>query len=247
MENKSLNVWQKLLFVRKGFLEANVKKTGINRHLEFKYFELEDIVPTATKLACEYGLLFCTSFTNEEAKMDVIDIENPSSIITFTSPMREIDSIESSKTGGKLTNAVQNLGSQETYQRRYLYMLALDITEHDTFDGETGEMVKDEDGAPVPAPKKRTKKVPVSEEERAQIKKEVVDSDGAAEPLQVEAVKGLLEKLLELDQEQESFVQEIIVGTDKLTTLTKAQAALLINELNDLVASYEVVNKPTEG
>ena len=51
-----LNVWAKLLKARQMFLEASVKKSGINRHLEFKYFELEDIVPTATSIGNELGL-----------------------------------------------------------------------------------------------------------------------------------------------------------------------------------------------
>ena len=48
-----MNVWMKLLVARQKFLEAGVKKSGINRHLEFKYFELEDIVPVITPIASE--------------------------------------------------------------------------------------------------------------------------------------------------------------------------------------------------
>ena len=131
-----LNVYAKLLLARKMFLTAGVKKTGVNRHLEFKYFELEDIVPVATEIGNEIGLLFLTTFENEYALMTVVNTDNPTETIEFKSPMKEIDSIESSRTGGKLTNAVQNLGSVETYQRRYLYITALDIVEADGFDGD---------------------------------------------------------------------------------------------------------------
>ncbi len=121
-----LNVWAKLLKARQMFLEASVKKSGINRHLEFKYFELEDIVPVATSIGNELGLLFLTTFETEYAQMTVVNTDNPEQTIVFKSPMKELDSIES-KTGGRITNAMQNLGSAETYQRRYLYMTALDI------------------------------------------------------------------------------------------------------------------------
>ena len=117
---ETMNVWSKLLLARKLFQETNVKKSGINRHLEFKYFELQDIVPVATKIGYEIGLLFVTTFEPETAQMTVVNVHNPDEIIIFRSPMKEIESIESSRTGGKLTNAIQNLGSAETYQRRYL-------------------------------------------------------------------------------------------------------------------------------
>lgn len=237
-----LNVYAKLLLARKKFLEAGVKKSGLNRHLEFKYFELEDIVPVATDIGNELGLLFLTTFESEYALMTVVNTENPSETIEFKSPMKEIDSIESSRTGGKLTNAVQNLGSVETYQRRYLYMTALDIVEADNFDGDVG----------APEAKATTKKpaakakAPVTPEKREKIKEEVVDSTGQAEELQIEALKALLEQLLELDLEQESLVQDIVLQTDKLTNISKEACETLITELGQLVESYATVNKSEE-
>lgn len=241
---ETMNVWQKLLVARKLFLEANVKKSGINRHLEFKYYELQDIVPVATVISEEVGLLFVTTFETEYAQMTVVNVHNPDEIIIFRSPMKEIDSIESSRTGGKLTNAIQNLGSAETYQRRYLYMAALDIVENDLFDGEVGETEKPNPEKPV---KRTTKKAPVTPEKRAEIKNELVDSEGQAEPLQIEALTAILGKLLELDPEKEELVQEIVMQTDKLTNISKSACEALIKELGELVASYETVSEPTEG
>lgn len=249
MENQTtpayneMNVYSKLLLARKLFLEANVKKSGINRHLEFKYYELADIVPVATVIGAEIGLLFLTTFTTENAEMKIVNVHTPTEIITITSPMKEIDSIESSRTGGKLTNAVQNLGSAETYQRRYLYMAALDIVENDVFDGEEGEPIKPDPEKPA----KRTKKAPVTTEKREEIKAEIVDSDGQAEPLQIEALSNVMEKLLELDPDKEELVQEIVLQTDKLTNISKSACEDLIKELGELVDSYEVVETPTEG
>lgn len=237
-----LNVYAKLLLARKMFLTAGVKKTGVNRHLEFKYFELEDIVPIATEIGNEIGLLFLTTFENEYALMTVVNTDNPTETIEFKSPMKEIDSIESSRTGGKLTNAVQNLGSVETYQRRYLYITALDIVEADGFDGDVG----------APEAKATTKKptakkaAPVTPEKRKEIKDEVVDSAGQADELQIEALKNVMEQLLELDPEQESLVQQIVVETDKLANISKEVCETLIIELGQLVESYTVVNGSEE-
>ncbi|WP_251183368.1 ERF family protein [Anaerocaecibacter muris] len=237
-----LNVYAKLLLARKMFLTAGVKKTGVNRHLEFKYFELEDIVPVATEIGNEIGLLFLTTFENEYALMTVVNTDNPTETIEFKSPMKEIDSIESSRTGGKLTNAVQNLGSVETYQRRYLYITALDIVEADGFDGDVGAP-EAKATTKKPAPKKAA---PVTPEKRKEIKNEVVDSAGQADELQIEALKNVMEQLLELDPEQESLVQQIVVETDKLTNISKEACETLITELGQLVESYTVVNGSEE-
>ena len=236
-----LNVWAKLLKARQMFLEASVKKSGINRHLEFKYFELEDIVPTATSIGNELGLLFLTTFETEYAQMTVVNTDNPEQTIVFKSPMKELDSIES-KTGGRITNAMQNLGSAETYQRRYLYMTALDIVEHDEFDAEVGEPPK-----PPKAPAKKKPAAPVTSEERAEIKSEIVNSDGQADTLQIEALTAVMQQLLDIDPEKESLVQEIVLQTDKLTNISKVACEELINELAQLVESYNQVNAPTEG
>lgn len=237
------NVFAKLLEARKRFLEAGVKKTGLNRHLEIKYFELEDIVPVITPIAHELGLLFLTTFDNEYARMKVVDVEHPENTIEFTSPMREIESIESTRTGGKLTNAIQNLGSAETYQRRYLYMTALDVVENDTFDSELGAP----EAAATTKKLASAKKAPVTAEQRKEIKQEVVDSNGQADDLQIQALKALLEKLLELDPDQESFIQDIVVQTDKLTNISKVACEQLITELAQLVESYDTVSTSTEA
>lgn len=241
---ETMNVWSKLLLARKMFQEANVKKTGVNRHLEFKYFELQDIVPVATIIGYEVGLLFVTTFEADVAQMTVVNVHNPDEIILFRSPMKEIESIESSRTGGKLTNAIQNLGSAETYQRRYLYMAALDIVESDTFDADVGEPE-----APNPEkPAKKTKaKPPVTPEKRKEIKEEVVDSNGQAEPLQIEALSNALQQLLDIDPEQEEFVQQIILQTDKLTNISKMACEALIKEICDLIESYQTVSKNEEA
>lgn len=47
---EAMNVRQKLAKARLYFLNQKVQKSGKNMHLEFKYFELEDIVPPATRV-----------------------------------------------------------------------------------------------------------------------------------------------------------------------------------------------------
>ena len=126
MSEQKMNVYQKLLKARADFLAEKVKKSGKNQHLKFDYFELDDIVPVATRIFSEVGLLPVVCFDGDLATMRVVDTDCPESHITFTSPVVTLN-----QNG---MNAVQALGAAETYQRRYLYYMALDICEPDAVD-----------------------------------------------------------------------------------------------------------------
>lgn len=112
------------------FLQRNVKKSGKNSFAKYEYFELSDIVPVKTEIFAELGLVDVVTFDNDFATLTLYSVEATDQHITFQSPMRELDV--------KGANAIQSLGGVETYQRRYLYMMALDIVEADMFDATQG-------------------------------------------------------------------------------------------------------------
>ncbi len=103
---KTTNVYQKLLTARAKFLEANVEKTGKNMHLSFKYFELEDIVPTAIRIFNEVGLIPVVNFTADVATMNIINTDNPEESIPFVAPFNQIAPIVSNA-GKQATNEMQ--------------------------------------------------------------------------------------------------------------------------------------------
>ena len=74
---KTMNVYQKLLKARAMFLASNTQKSGKNMQLAFKYFELDDIVPIATKIFEEVGLISLVSFEGEKAVMQILNTDNP--------------------------------------------------------------------------------------------------------------------------------------------------------------------------
>ena len=129
MEKK--NIYQKLMNVRTNFHKLELKKSGHNKFANFKYFELGDFLVPATKLLNEEGLCPIVTFNNELAKMTVINTDNPSETIEFTSPMRDLEL--------KGANSMQSLGGVETYQTRYLYIQLLNIVESDSFDAVSGK------------------------------------------------------------------------------------------------------------
>lgn len=129
MEKK--NIYQKLMEVRTNFHKLELKKSGHNKFANFKYFELGDFLVPATKLLNEEGLCPIVTFNNEVAKMVLVNTDNPSETIEFTSPMRDLEL--------KGANSMQSLGGCETYQTRYLYIQLLNIVESDSFDAVSGK------------------------------------------------------------------------------------------------------------
>ncbi|HGE7938587.1 TPA: ERF family protein [Clostridioides difficile] len=125
------NIYIKLMNVRVKFSKLNLKKSGENKFANFKYFELADFLPQATGLLEEAKLCPIVTFTNEYATLTLINGENPSEQIVFTSPMRDLQL--------KGSNELQALGGIETYQTRYLYIQLLNITENDSFDAVSGK------------------------------------------------------------------------------------------------------------
>lgn len=127
-----MSVYKKLMDVRIAFNQLELKKSGHNKFAQYKYFELGDFLPQAQILFHEHGLCGVVSFGKELAVLRIIDIEDNSNI-EISSPMAEANL--------KGCHPIQNLGAVETYTRRYLWVAALELVEHDAID--SGEPVKD--------------------------------------------------------------------------------------------------------
>ena len=121
-----MNVYQKLNAARKKFHGIELKKSGHNKFAGYKYFELGDFIIPALAIFNEVGLTSIISFGKEEALMRIIDNDKPEDMIVITSPM--------STAALKGCHEVQNLGAVQTYLRRYLWVAALEIVEHDALD-----------------------------------------------------------------------------------------------------------------
>lgn len=231
-EMENLNVYAKLAMARTKFLEAGVKKSGKNMKMKYKYFELDDIVPIALPIFEECHLVAITSFTNDLATLTIVNCDSPDQCINFTSPMKEIEPIISSTTGGEVTNAIQRLGSVETYQRRYLYMIALDIVEADEMEATTGI----NEPAPAPAPH-----APVTPEKREEIKKELTATDEPADSLQLDALKAAVKKLRAIPGTEDKCVK-IALDTNGFTNVSKAKCEALIHAITAEVNASEKEN-----
>ena len=129
-----MSVFKKLSKARVMLQQVEMTKSGNNKFAGYKYFELADFMPHINRIFDELGLVGVVSYTNELATLNIYDIDGGEPIV-ITSPMAEATL--------KGYHPVQNLGAAETYQRRYLWVTALEIAEHDALD--SSEPVKQVD------------------------------------------------------------------------------------------------------
>lgn len=225
---QTLNVFQKLIKARAMFLNEEIKKTGKNMKLEFKYFELSDIVPVATRIFEEVGLLPIVNFTDTTASLEMANVDNPEETIVFLAPFIQITPVVSTKTGNAVMNEMQALGSSITYMRRYLYMIAMDICEDDTIDSDTGIKVP----APVAKP---TRTAPATPVERKEVKEGLTAVNEQATDLQIKGLKAVLKKLKDTDPKYEELIQNIAIQTEGFTKVSKSDCEALIQKITAML------------
>ena len=131
---------------------APLHKSGHNKFAGYKYFELGDFLPTINSIFNDIGLCGVVSFTADLATLTITDIDDGSQI-TITSPM--------GSAALKGCHEVQNIGACETYQRRYLWVTALEVIEHDILDAVTGT----DTGTPAKKPELELKQPEFSKQE----------------------------------------------------------------------------------
>jgi hypothetical protein len=96
-------------------------------------------LPKIAELSNQYRFICKVSFSADTAVLKIIDLDDPNQFLEFTSPMA------SANVRG--AQDIQNMGAVQTYMRRYLYMMAFEIVDNDTFDGAMGKQPQN------PAPK----------------------------------------------------------------------------------------------
>lgn len=133
--------------VHKALMEARIQlqgmklnKSGHNKFAGYHYFELGDFLPQTMEIFQRNNLCGTISFGTELATLTITHLEDDSQIV-ITSPMAEANL--------KGSHPIQNLGAVETYSRRYLWVTAMEIVEHDALDATTGR----KGDAPIITPK----------------------------------------------------------------------------------------------
>lgn len=161
------NVYEKLQDVRCELQSLNLRKSGKNTFTKFTYYDLGDLLPAINLLCQKHKITPVISFDPDYATLIIFDTENttennPDKII-FTSPFARAE-VGQTKQALILSYAkafncqpadlpesvidfiihnnemdIQSMGAAETYQRRYLYLTAFEIVEHDSLDPSIGQ------------------------------------------------------------------------------------------------------------
>lgn len=124
-----MSVHKKLMQARLMLQAKKLNKSGHNKFAGYQYFELGDFLPAVQEIFSSLGLCGVVSYTAETASLTITNIEDGTSV-QITSPM--------GSAALKGCHEVQNIGAVETYQRRYLWVTAMEIVEHDALDATTG-------------------------------------------------------------------------------------------------------------
>ena len=129
-----MTVHRKLMEARIRLQKTELKKSGHNKFANYYYFELADFIPAVQQIFYDVKLCGIVSYKADIAELAIYDTED-GSVAVITSPMSEASL--------KGVHPIQNLGAVETYQRRYLWMTAMEIVEHDRLDGGAEEIKKE--------------------------------------------------------------------------------------------------------
>jgi hypothetical protein len=197
-----MKVYKKLVDVRNELQTMPLTKSGHNKFAGYKYFELGDFLPAIQGLFQKHGLCDVISFDQNIAVMNIYDVDD-GSFVTFTSPMGSANL--------KGCHEVQNVGAVETYQRRYLYVTALAIVEHDALDAVTGS-------APVEV-KPVAKEVPKVDEDLEPLAEVLITFGDTCEDL----------------KELSSFWKKNQAGIDRM----KSQKPELFKKVQEAFAQYK--------
>lgn len=167
-----MSVYHKLQIARIQLQGKTLSKSGNNKFAGYKYFELGDFLPAIQEIFDGLGLCGVVSFGKEEANLTIVDTENPADRIVISSPM--------SSAALKGCHEVQNLGAVQTYLRRYLWVTAMEIVEHDALD--SSEPLKPEakkkEVMNAPASDAWAKAVPADLPAKKDLPKKVVEGNG---------------------------------------------------------------------
>jgi hypothetical protein len=167
-----MSVYTKLNAARAKFHALKLEKTGHNKFAGYYYFELGDFLIPALRIFNEVGLCAIVSFDSSIARMCITDTETNEQV-SITSPL--------GSAALKGCHEIQNIGACETYCRRYLWVAALEIVEHDALDATTGKDAVVKAGAnksfTVSGPDEAFKSLQPEEQDRMRkIAKRIVES-----------------------------------------------------------------------
>lgn len=144
MDEKNLNIYQKIALARQMLLQAQLKKTGENAHQHWNYMSLIDIVPAVTKIEKELNYVTIFSCDSDLFTTTAVNLDNVSDTLVITAPMGVTPTMN-----GLCSSQLE--GARLSYFRRYSMMQLYNIIESDVLDDNSTD-----DDAPAAPTKTKT-------------------------------------------------------------------------------------------
>ena len=124
-----MTIFKKIADVQMELQKIEFTKSGHNKFGNFKYFELDDIMPCIQTKCYEQGLMMQFLFTEKKATLMIVDVQSNERFCNEI-PMPEIKELN------KKMNVVQSLGAYITYLKRYLLLNTFCICEKSVIDSD---------------------------------------------------------------------------------------------------------------
>jgi hypothetical protein len=209
------NVYQRLNAAREEFHSLKLEKTGHNKFAGYKYFELADFLIPALAVFKKHGLCGTVSFEEKEAMMCIRNVDKPDEFIVISSPMGSAQL--------KGCHEVQNVGAVETYQRRYLWVAALEIVEHDALD--SSEPLKEEKDMRANPSKLVAESVAdhISDQRKDDLAEDALAIVSAFKGLRTDVVMERWDSIT--DNDEKAYLWHLLAKESKVRAFIKAQTA----------------------
>ena len=118
-----MNIYQKINQVKQDLLGLQIKAE--TKGYNYMYIDLPKIEGAITKACDRAGLLTIVNFPEGRAEMAIINMDEAIEQVVISVP------VDPSMVKINDKQPIQNVGGMMTYMRRYLYMAAFSISEHD--------------------------------------------------------------------------------------------------------------------
>jgi len=210
-----INIYDKIQCARVDLQESKIKKSGKNTYSNYDYFQLSDFLPALNIIMRDRKLFSSIEFTEKEAILTILNTEQTDETVKFVSPMADVTL--------KGAHAIQNIGAIQTYQRRYLYMLAFEIAEDDAIDSQPP---KENKAQPPKQEHKQSAPTKVTEDQRKRI--------------------GAIAKELSLSSEDMKGIMIMKYKIDSSHNLTNTQAGEMIRGLKQFSEEYMTQSSSAE-
>lgn len=150
-ENEEIAVLFKLQKCKQELQKMNLTKSGHNNYGHYNYYELDDIIPHITSILLDNNMCSKSYQRGNKMYLTIYDLDSSQST-SFNTKLKEFPTeMNAKKDYGTYMKNQQGL---QTYARRALWLMALDIVEPNDIEAD-----KNEKGSKIQKSKKRPARV----------------------------------------------------------------------------------------